>query len=137
MVRLLLRLQNGFRGKTRFSLFFKKVFFFFLMLTICKVLIEFVTVLLLCFFFFFFFYVLFWFFNWLQSVWDLGPPRWVHLVKSLPAKAGDARVSGSIPRSGRFPGGGNGNPLQYSCLEDSVDRGAWRATVSGVAKSRT
>ena len=87
--------------------------------------------------FFFFFNVLFWFFNWLQSVWDLGPPWWVHLVKSLPAKAGDARVLGSLPGPGRFPGGGNGNPLQYSCPEDSVDRGAWRATVSGVAKSWT
>ena len=100
------------------------------MLTIFKVFIEFVTVLLLCvcvcvcvcv-------YVLFWFFNWLQSMWDLGPPRWMHLVKSLPAKAGHTRDLGSIPGSRRFPGGGNGNPLQYSCLEDSVDRGAWRAS---------
>ena len=44
---------------------------------------------------------------------------------------------GSIPGSGITPGGGNGNPLQYSCLENSMDRGAWQATVHGVAKSRT
>ena len=43
----------------------------------------------------------------------------------------------SIPGSGRSPGEGNGNPLQYSCLENPMDRGAWRATVHGVAKSRT
>ena len=43
----------------------------------------------------------------------------------------------SIPGSGRFPGEGNGNPLQYSCLENPTDRGDWRATVHGVAKSRT
>ena len=44
---------------------------------------------------------------------------------------------GSMPGSGRSPGEGNGSPLQYPCLEDSMDRGAWRATVHGVAKSRT
>ena len=49
-------------------------------------------------------------------------------VKNLPAKAGDA---GSFPGLGSFPGGGHGNPLQCSCLENSVDRGAWRATVHG------
>ena len=49
--------------------------------------------------------------------------------------AGDAGDSGSIPGPGRSPGEGNGNPLQCSCLENSVDRGAWRATVHGVAKS--
>ena len=54
------------------------------------------------------------------------------MVKNLPVKAGDA---GLIPESGRYPGGGNGNPLQHSCLENSMDRGAWRATVHGVAKS--
>ena len=53
-------------------------------------------------------------------------------IKCLPA--GD---SGSIPGLGKFPGEGNSNPLQYSCLENPVDRGAWRATVHGVAKSRT
>ena len=44
---------------------------------------------------------------------------------------------GSIPGLGRSPGGGHGNPLQYPCLENSMDRGAWKATVPGVAKSRT
>ena len=56
-------------------------------------------------------------------------------VKNLPANAGDTRDAGSIPGLGKFPGGGHGNPLQYSCLENSMDRGAWRATVHGVAKS--
>ena len=55
------------------------------------------------------------------------------VVKHLPANAGDA---GSIPGSGRSPGEGNGNPLQYSCLENPMDRGAWRATVHGVSKSQ-
>ena len=49
--------------------------------------------------------------------------------KNLPAKAGEARDPGSIPGSGRSPGEGNGNPPQYSCLENSMDRGAWQATV--------
>ena len=56
-------------------------------------------------------------------------------VKTLPAYAGDIRDSGSVLGLGRAPGGGNGNPLQYSCLENPMDRGAWRATVHGVAKS--
>ena len=55
-------------------------------------------------------------------------------VKNPPASAGDV---GSIPRSGRSPGEGNGNPLQYSYLGNPVDRGAWWATVHGVVKSRT
>ena len=54
------------------------------------------------------------------------------MIKNPPANAGDA---GSVPGSGRFPGGGNGNPLQYSCLENPMDRGAWRAAVHGVAGS--
>ena len=54
------------------------------------------------------------------------------VVKNLLANAGDA---GSIPGSGRSPGEGNGNPLQYSCLGNPMDRGAWRATDHGVAKS--
>ena len=58
-------------------------------------------------------------------------------VEKVPTNAGDARDAGSIPGSGRSPGEGNGNPLQYSCLENSMDRGAWRAIVHGVAKSRT
>ena len=57
--------------------------------------------------------------------------------KSLPANAGDARDMVSIPGSGRSPGVGNGNPLQYSCLENPMDRGAWWVTVHGVAKSQT
>ena len=53
------------------------------------------------------------------------------------ASAYNAGDSGSIPGSGRSPGEGNGNPLQYSCLENPMDGGAWLATVHGVAKSRT
>ena len=59
------------------------------------------------------------------------------MAKNPPASAGDARDRGLIPGSGRFPGGGNGNPLQYSSLENPVGRGAWWATVRGVAKSWT
>ena len=58
------------------------------------------------------------------------------VVKNLPANAGDVRDTGWIPGSGRFPGEGNGNPLQYSNLENPMDRGAWQATVPGVTKSR-
>ena len=59
------------------------------------------------------------------------------MVKNLPADAGDIRNAGSIPGSGGSPGGGYGNPLPYSCLENPMDRGAWRAIVHGVAKSQT
>ena len=59
------------------------------------------------------------------------------MVKNPPANAGDAGGKGSIPASGRSPGGGNGNPLQYCCLENPMDRAAWRVTVHGVAKSQT
>ena len=59
------------------------------------------------------------------------------VVKSPPANAGDLRDAGSISGSRRSPGEGNGNPLQYSCLENSMDRGAWWATVHGVAKDQT
>ena len=58
------------------------------------------------------------------------------MVKILPANAGDGRDTGSIPGLGRSPGEGRGNPLQYSCLENSMDRGAWRAIVHRIAKSR-
>ena len=51
------------------------------------------------------------------------------MIKTLPANAGDVRDLGSIPRSGRSPGGGHGNPLQNSCLENPTDREAWPATV--------
>ena len=56
------------------------------------------------------------------------------VTKNLPANAGDTRDSGSIPGSGRSPGGEHGNPLQYSCLENPIDGGAWWATVHGVTK---
>ena len=59
------------------------------------------------------------------------------MIKNPPASAGDVRDTGSIPGLGRSPGGEHGNPLQYSCLENPMDRGAWRATVHGVTKSRT
>ena len=58
-------------------------------------------------------------------------------VKNMPVNAEDARDVGSIPGLGRSPGGGNGNPLWYSCLENPMDRGASWATVHGVAKSWT
>ena len=59
------------------------------------------------------------------------------MVKNLAANAGDTRDVGLILGSGRSPGTGNGNPLQYSCLVISMERGAWCATVQGVIKSRT
>ena len=61
----------------------------------------------------------------------------VLLVKNPPANAGDIRDAGSIPGSGRSLRVGNGNLLQHSCLENSMDRGAWWATIHGVAKSQT
>ena len=59
------------------------------------------------------------------------------MVEKPPANAGDAGDVSLIPGSGRSPGGGNGNPLQYSCLGNPMDRGAWWATVHGVTKSQT
>ena len=59
------------------------------------------------------------------------------VVKNLPVNIGDARDAGSIPGLRSFPGIGNGSLLQYSCLENSMDRGAWRATVHEVAKRQT
>ena len=57
--------------------------------------------------------------------------------KNLPASAGDIRDTGLIPGLGPSPGGGNGNRLEYSCLENPMDRGAWQATVHGVAELDT
>ena len=59
------------------------------------------------------------------------------LVKNLPGNTGGTGDVDLIPRLGRSPGGGNGNPLQYSCLDNARDRGIWLATVHGVAKSWT
>ena len=59
------------------------------------------------------------------------------MVKNPPVNAEDAREESSIPGSGKAPGVGNGNPLWYSWLENYMERGAWRATVHGVAKSQT
>ena len=65
----------------------------------------------------------------------MGLPRWLSgKNQNLPAHAGD---TGSIPGLGRFPDWGNGNLLQYSCLENPMDRGAWRTTVHRVTKSVT
>ena len=61
----------------------------------------------------------------------------VLVVKNPPANAGDVRDTGSVPGWGRCPGGGHGNPLQYSHLEHPMDRGAWWAMVHGVTKSWT
>ena len=59
------------------------------------------------------------------------------MEKNPPARAGDTGDMGLIPGLGRSPGEGHGNTLQYSCLKNPIDRGAWRATVPGVAKSQT
>ena len=59
------------------------------------------------------------------------------MVKNSPANAGDVRGVGSISGLGRSPGGGHGNPLQYFCLENPLDRGAWRATVHRIVKRWT
>ena len=69
-----------------------------------------------------------------QHIW--GFPHGA-VVKNPPASAKDSRDLDSIPGSGRFPGVGTENPLQYSCLENSMDTGAWWATVHGVAESQT
>ena len=59
------------------------------------------------------------------------------VVKNPPTNAGDVKGASSIPGSGGSFGGGNGNPLQYSCLENPMDRGTWQATVHGVEKTQT
>ena len=67
----------------------------------------------------------------------IGLLRWCLVVKNPPANAGDTRDMRSTPVSKRFPGVGNGNSFQYSCLENSMERGTWQATVYGAAESRT
>jgi len=69
------------------------------------------------------------------SIYLLGFPGGT-VVKNLPANAGDTGDESSIPGLGRSPGGGHGHPLQYSCLENPVDRGAWWATVHGISQSQ-
>ena len=73
----------------------------------------------------------------INYMYEIGGSPGDIVVKNLPANAGNTRDAGLIPGSGRFPGGGHGNPLQYSCLENPMDRRAWRATVHGVAKNWT
>ena len=65
------------------------------------------------------------------------PSQVLFVVKNPPADERDMRDAGSVPQSERSPGGGHGNPLQYSLLENSMDRGAWWPTVHGVAKNQT
>ena len=82
------------------------------------------------------------FFGWERKVfWTSILVRWGFpggtMIKKLPANAGNVRDVGLISRSGRSPGGGQGNPLQYSYLENPLGRGAWKATVHSVAKSQT
>ena len=69
-----------------------------------------------------------------QAKWD---SQMALVIKDLPANAEDVRGAGSIPGMGRFPGGGHGNPVQYSCQKNPMYRGAWQATVHRVAKSWT
>ena len=70
------------------------------------------------------------------TIWYMGLPWWLN-GKEFAYNAGDTRDTGSIPRMGRSSGEANGYPLHYSCLENFTDRGAWQATVHGVAKSHT
>ena len=70
-------------------------------------------------------------------VWAPWASQVALVVKNPTANTGDVRDMGLIPGLGRSPGGGNGNPLQYSCLEKSMDRGAWRATVLGGPRNWT
>ena len=66
---------------------------------------------------------------------SVGASQVALMIKNMPDNAGDIRDLGSIPGSEKSPGGGHNNPLQYSCLENPMDRGAWRVTVHEVAKS--
>ena len=69
----------------------------------------------------------------MRSYWTELPDGSV--VKNLPANVGDIKDAGLIPGLGSYPGGGHGNPFLYSCLENPMDRGTWRARVHGVTKS--
>ena len=71
----------------------------------------------------------------ISAIFRFGHARW--LSGKEYTSAGESEDAGSIPGSGKSPGGGNGNPLQYSCLENSMDRGDWRATVQGVTEHWT
>ena len=71
------------------------------------------------------------------SYWWTDASQAALVAKNPPANAGDLRDAGSIPGSGRSPGGGHGNPLQYSCLENPTDRGTWQVIAHSVAKSQT
>ena len=68
---------------------------------------------------------------------QIGASQVALVVENLPANAGDVRDMGLIPGSGRYPGGGHGNQLQYFCLENPIDRGTWKVIVYKVAKSQT
>ena len=76
---------------------------------------------------------------WIEFITELcpltGASQVALVVKNLSANAGDVRDKSSVPGLGRSPGEGNGNPLQYSCVENPMDRGAWRATVHRVRQS--
>ena len=72
-----------------------------------------------------------------EDLFLFGTSQVAPVVKNPPANAGDAGDTSLIPRSGKSPGGGNGTPLQYSCLENSMGRGTRQATAHGVAKSQT
>ena len=73
----------------------------------------------------------------LRKVTDMSLQEATAVVKNPSASAGGIGHSGSVPGSGRSPGGGNGQPLQYSCLKNPMDRGAWRSAVHEVTKSQT
>ena len=73
-----------------------------------------------------------------KSIWeDIRASQVMLVEENPPPSAGDVRKAGSIPGSGRSPGGGHGNPLQSSCLENPTDRGAWWASIHGVAELNT
>ena len=76
-------------------------------------------------------------FLYINFYWSIAASQVALMIKKLPANEGDIRDVGSIPGLGRSPGEGNGDPLQYSCLENPMDRGAWQAMVHRVAKSWT